>query len=573
MEKNNAMNSPAALSNNPLAQERNAELARQLRDFVRGELPEAMIPAHVVVMPVLPKLPNGKIDRKQLPAPLKQERSQQAYVAPRNLSEEKIARIWQEVLSVSQVGIEDSFFELGGDSLSVVQMVSRVRRELDTAVSLRYVFKNPTIAALSAYIKGKHRTASAGLQNLSDEELCAEAQLPADIGAQPGALPAVNSDFRHILLTGGTGYTGAFLLREFLDRSQAMLWVVVRSANPQQAVERILNNLQQYGLQRPGDRARIVGVPGDVGKPYLGVDKPTWRQLCQDVEMIVHNAAISSYAMPYRQLKPTNVLGTLEVLRLAGQVRVKPLHYISSLSVFPGQPGEHHFREEPLMHPNGLAGGYRQTKWVSERLITLAGERGLPCRIYRPGQITGAQTNGACSTDTYLNAAIKSCIQLQTELPFDVMLDISPVDFCAQSVAHIALSGAGEHRIYHLTQSAPLHWRDLIDMLRQRGYRIDAVSYPEWYQRLAAALEAGEQNALGKFFSLFGEEAPSKDAGDEGSLPHYDYRNLLQALAGSGISAQPLDQSLLNRYLDYFIAIGFIPTPDMAYTTSKGCQS
>lgn len=76
------MNSSTALSNNPLAQERNAELARQLRDFVRGELPEAMIPAHVVVMQTLPKLPNGKIDRKQLPAPLKQERSQQAYVAP-----------------------------------------------------------------------------------------------------------------------------------------------------------------------------------------------------------------------------------------------------------------------------------------------------------------------------------------------------------------------------------------------------------------------------------------------------------------------------------------------------------
>lgn len=573
MEKNNAMNSSTELSNNPLAQEHSAELARQLRDFVRGELPEAMIPSHIVVMPSLPKLPNGKIDRKQLPAPLRQERSQQAYVAPRNQSEEKIARIWQEVLSVSPVGIEDSFFELGGDSLSVVQMVSRVRREMETAVSLRYVFKNPTIAGLSAYIKGKHRTTSSGLQNLNDEELCAEALLPADIGVQPGALPAIKSNFRHILLTGGTGYTGAFLLREFLDRSQAILWVIVRSANSQQAVERILNNLQQYGLQRPGDQERISGVPGDVGKPYLGVDKSTWGRLCRNIEMIVHNAAISSYAMPYRQLKPTNVLGTLEVLRLAGHTRIKPLHYVSSLSVFPGQPGEHRFLEEPLLHPNGLAGGYRQTKWVSERLISLAGERGLTCCIYRPGQITGAQSNGACSTDTYLNAAIKSCIQLQTELPFDVMLEISPVDFCAQSVAHIALSGVRKHDIYHLTQSAPLHWRDVIDMLRRYGYRIDAVSYTEWYQRLAATLEAGKQNALGKFFSLFGEEIPSKDAGDEGSLPHYDYRNLLQALEGSGISAQPLDQILFNRYIDYFIAIGFIPTPEMAFTANEGCQS
>lgn len=574
MEKKLTMTLSPTLSNNPLAQEHDAEVARQLREFIRDVLPEAMVPAHFVVLSELPKLPNGKIDRKHLPAPSRNERGRQAYIAPRNPHEEKIARIWQEVLSVSQVSIEDSFFELGGDSLSVVQMVSQVRRLFDTPIGLRYVFKNPTVAALSAYIKGKHRTAaSSGLQNLTDSELLAEAQLPDDIRVQPNALPAITRDFRQILLTGGTGYTGAFLLREFLDRAQATLWVIVRSDDPQQALERILDNLQQYGLRRPGDEARIVGIPGDVGRPYLGVDKTTWRRLCQDIEMIVHNAAISSYAMPYRQLKPTNVLGTLEVLRLAGAQRIKPLHYISSLSVFPGKPGEHYFREEPIAHPNGLAGGYRQTKWVSERLISIAGERGLPFCIYRPGQITGAQSSGACSTDTYLNAAIKSCIQLQTALPFDVMLEISPVDFCAQSVAHIALSAGEQNQIYHLTQSAPVPWRAVIDMLRVYGFKLDAVNYPQWYQRLANALENGEDNALGKFFSLFGEEVPSKDAGDEGSHPHYDYRNLNRALAGSDIAARQLDQALLNRYVDYFIASGFLPTPDDALATRGGCCS
>ncbi|MDC9595023.1 SDR family oxidoreductase [Xenorhabdus sp. IM139775] len=319
MNKNNTMHSPQSLSNNPLAQEHDAEVIRQLRDFIRKELPEAMIPTHYVVLPRLPKLPNGKIDRKQLPALPLQKRNQQTYIAPRNLQEEKIARIWQDVLSVSPISIEDSFFELGGDSLSVVQMVSLVRRKFDTPINLRYVFKNPTISSLSAYIKGKHRTTAFALQNLTDQELLEEARLPVDISAQPDALAAVQDNFQHILLTGGTGYTGAFLLREFLDRSDATLWVIVRAADSQQALERIISNLQQYGLQRSGDAARIRGISGNVGKPYLGVDKPTWYSLCQDIEMIVHNAAISSYAMPYRQLKATNVLGTLEVLRLVLQ--------------------------------------------------------------------------------------------------------------------------------------------------------------------------------------------------------------------------------------------------------------
>ncbi|MDC9615520.1 thioester reductase domain-containing protein [Xenorhabdus khoisanae] len=572
MNKNSTMHSPQSLSNNPLTQEHNAEVIRQLRDFIREELPEAMIPTHYVVLPRLPKLPNGKIDRKQLPTLHRQERNQQAYIAPRNLQEEKIARIWQNVLSVSQISIEDSFFELGGDSLSVVQMVSQVRREFDTPINLRYVFKNPTISSLSAYIKGRHHITTSAPQNLTDQELLEEARLPVDISAQPDVLTAVQDNFQHILITGGTGYTGAFLLREFLDRSDATLWVIVRAADSQQALKRIISNLQQYGLQRPGDEERILGIPGDMDKPYLGVDKPTWHYLCQDIEMIVHNAAISSYAMPYRQLKPTNVLGTLEVLRLAVQHRLKPLHYISSLSVFPGHRGEHYFNEEKLEHPNGLVGGYRQTKWVSERLISQAGERGLPYCIYRPGQITGAQSNGACSTDTYLNAAIKSCIQLQTELPFDVILEISPVDFCAQSVAHIALSGNVTNQIYHLTQSAPVHWRSVIAMLRTYGYTLDAVTYPQWYHRLTTALEKGEDNALGKFFSLFGEEAPSKDAGDEGALPHYEYSNLTRALAGTDIVSKPLDQSLLNRYVDYFIATNFLPAPDNVLTSSEGTR-
>ncbi|MDC9595036.1 hypothetical protein [Xenorhabdus sp. IM139775] len=109
-------------------------------------------------------------------------------------------------------------------------------------------------------------------------------------------------------------------------------------------------------------------------------------------------------------------------------------------------------------------------------------------------------------------------------------------------------------------------------MLRTYGYTLDAVTYPQWYHRLSTALEKGEDNALGKFFSLFGEEAPSKDAGDEGALPHYEYSNLTRALAGTDIVAKPLDQSLLNRYVDYFIATHFLPAPDNVLTSSEGTR-
>lgn len=537
-------------------------LTSELRDFCRLHLPEVMIPNRFVIMETLPKLPNGKVDRKSLPKPSALGSSNIKRKMPTTQEEKQIAQIWEDILSLDEVGLEDNFFDLGGDSISVVEMISKVRKQFDANISLRKVFKVPTIASLVGHIAGKTSTkVVGGLQNLSDAELLTEAQLPDDIGPEPNARAAITTGFKNILLTGGTGYTGAFLLREFINRSEAQVWVIVRAANEQEAMQRILANLNQYGILLPGDAQRINAIPGDVGEPYLGVSHIIYDSLCATIEMIIHNAAISSYAMPYRHLKPTNVLGTLEVLRLAGRVQIKPVHYISSLSVFPGHAGKTTYDEVALQTPNGLVGGYRQTKWVSDRLIASAGERGIPYNIYRPGQITGAQTSGACSTDTYLNAAIKSCVELKSELNFDVMLEISPVDFCAQSIAHIALSSEHHNQIFHVTDGASISWRGLVEMLRVFGYTIEATSYREWYRRLSACLEAGQANALSKFFPLFGEDAPSKDAGDEGSYPFYKNDRLKAALKNSGIKCNVLDQNMLNRYLNYFIETGYLTSP------------
>jgi len=272
--------------------------------------------------------------------------------------------------------------------------------------------------------------------------------------------------------------------------------------------------------------------------------------------------------MPYKQLKAINVLGTHEVLRLACRKRIKPVHYISSLSVFPGHKGVHYFSESTLSEPNGLVGGYRQTKWVSDRLVSLMRKRGVPTCIYRPGQITGAQDSGACSTDTYLNSAIKSCIQLGAELNFDVMLEITPVDFCAKAVAHIALSGDKLNAQYHMVGSRTVSWSEVVDMTRKHGYSIRDTSYTQWYKELAKSLQDGKDNALSKFFPLFGEQSASADAGDEGSYPEFDIKNLVNALAGSGIECRELDQEFLSLYLDYFISTGYLPSPEQQAESS-----
>jgi len=125
----------------------------QLRDFVSETLPQYMIPAIFVRMDDLPLTPNGKINRRALPAPdLSLMDTGTEYVAPRNRTEEALVKIWEELLGVPRVGIEDNFFDLGGHSLLAARFVGRVEKDLDVTIPLAKLFANPTIGVLSKVV-------------------------------------------------------------------------------------------------------------------------------------------------------------------------------------------------------------------------------------------------------------------------------------------------------------------------------------------------------------------------------------------------------------------------------------
>ena len=132
--------------NDPSAIERVAEL----RGFVAGRLPEFMVPAAIMVMESLPLTVNGKLDRRALPAP--EFVSGVAYRAPRDRRERVLAALFGEVLGVTRVGIDDSFFDLGGHSLSATRLIARVRAELGVEVPIRALFDAPTVAGLAEWI-------------------------------------------------------------------------------------------------------------------------------------------------------------------------------------------------------------------------------------------------------------------------------------------------------------------------------------------------------------------------------------------------------------------------------------
>jgi len=133
--------------------------AVELRKYVQSQLPDYMVPGAFIRMAELPLNSNGKVDRRKLPQPVREDHDKRPIIAPRNPLEEVMAEIWAGVLRVERVGVEDNFFDLGGQSLLATQVVSRLRNAFGVELPLRALFESPTIADLACTIESLSRGA------------------------------------------------------------------------------------------------------------------------------------------------------------------------------------------------------------------------------------------------------------------------------------------------------------------------------------------------------------------------------------------------------------------------------
>jgi acyl carrier protein len=114
-----------------------------------------MVPALWVELERLPITANGKINTRALPAPEKVQLSTNEFIAPRNKVEEKLTAIWQKILKVDTIGMNDNFFSMGGHSLTALRIVSTIKKEMGVELMIKQLFLNPTLGKLAAYIQGK----------------------------------------------------------------------------------------------------------------------------------------------------------------------------------------------------------------------------------------------------------------------------------------------------------------------------------------------------------------------------------------------------------------------------------
>lgn len=529
------------------------DLINEIRLYLKAKLPDYMIPSAFMLLKSMPLTPNGKIDRYALPVEGIYEKALgKNFVAPRNSTEKVLASIWTEVLRIEQVGVYDNFFEIGGHSLLLIQLIYQIHKTFSVDLPIHYLYESPTIASISQIIDNNQDVKNFAPTTINID-LYAETSLNFTIS--PDAVP-INSEVetRSILLTGVTGFLGTYLLYELLQQTLADIYCLIRSSSVEEAKKNIKEKLESCYLWDEKFSFRIIPIVGDLSKPLLGLSVQKFYDLATQLDVIYHNGAWVNFTYPYSILKPTNVLGTQEILKLASQVKIKPVHFISTRSVFSSPVYSNKVIKEsnPCDHSMDIYGGYAQSKWVSEKMVVNMREQGLPASIYRPGRITGHSQTGICNTNDLIWRMIKGCIQMGSIPELDIMIDMSPVDYISKAIIFLSRHQESLNKNFHLMNSNLIHWNDIIAWIQSFSSQTERLPYKQWQTNLIRHLEVNPSNALAPFLDIFPNEKVSLD---EMIL---DGQNTLDGLNGSGLSCPAISRKILDTYLSYFMKSGFL---------------
>lgn len=405
-------------------------LRQRVQEYLMTKLPAYAVPSIIVPMRAMPLNPNGKVDKPKLPFPdiaslNAHRRRESSVVTDLSETERKLAQIWAKLipgLFARTLKPDYSFFDLGGNSMHLQQLPFNIRREWrGVDVSISTLFKSPKLGDMAGAIDRVQNAHENGVDHtnpLNAFSTSGTAQ-PTEIEYGEDAIelakqlsPQYHSSnpdpsSSHVFLTGATGFLGAYVLRDLFAREGIKVTTLVRAKTAEAAFERTKATCEAYGIWSGSWSSRLNCISGSLDAPQFGLTDEAWQSLGQDIDVVIHNGAQVHWIYPYSNLKPSNVIGTLEALNLCAIGKPKNFAFVSSTSVL---DNDHYvFESERALAAGGegiseaddlegsrtgLGTGYGQSKWVAEYLIKEAGRRGLQGCIIRPGYVTGDSKSG-----------------------------------------------------------------------------------------------------------------------------------------------------------------------------------
>lgn len=391
---------------------------------------------------------------------------------------------------------------------------------------------------------------------LSNFNLDAEGILDDTIQAH-GPVADLAAPPNNIFLTGVTGFVGAFLMHDLLEGTQANIYTLVRAQGDDHARERIRKNLAQYDLWHDSYMARVVPVPGDLKLPMFGLSPQSFQALAESTDVIYHCGSKLSYVAPYEYLKAANVLGTQEALRLAVTTRLKPLHHVSSLGIILDYQQLRGGQETDPMDASMCPPiGYFQTKYVSELLVRIARERGIPTTIHRIGLVVGDSRTGVSNVDDFVARILVGCIQSGYAPDIHNAMDMTPVNFISAAMLYLSQQNESLGKVFHLLNPNPIHWSDIFDIVIEAGFPVTKLPFNEWVEAVEERANP-ETNPLYPLLPFFHIGFARRMLGVADS--HYSALGTAVAQAGlapSGLKCPQIDRQVITTFLNRFYQTG-----------------
>ena len=510
------------------------------KDWLNEQMPSYSVPAIIVKMEQLPVTARGKIDRKHLPAPVIEEEARDNIIAPRSDTEKIIFHVWAECLGKKLFGVTDNFFDLGGSSILLATVYTRIRRQIATPFTLDAFLKTPTIEGLASTID-EH----GGQADHSDEFKQAEDDAVLDTSILPAWNTTPKKNCNAVLLTGSAGFLGGHLLAELLAKSDRPVYCLIRPHDTESLQEHqysALHRLHLDGALIHGDRIRPIG--GDLSEPNLGMSPLDYKRILENCSHIIHCGAYVHHIYPYSRLKHANSRSTLDLIKLALRGHPKKLCFISTVSAVAQENGDGIGYEGQVAEtPAPFFGGYAMSKWVSERLLQQAFDRDMSGLILRPGNIFANSETGISSPVTSNFALLMMRAYLDTGLApnLDLVFEAVPVNQLAEAIVATSL-GDTNRTMLNLSNPKEISLQEYVDTLTAvTGKVIEIVPFEEWRQQVIEPLR--ETSPLYPL-TLYFQDTPGKE------ILHFQTKLAQQALQGYGISYPDDYKQLLTTLFD-----------------------
>lgn len=512
-------------------------------------LPEYMIPKTFTELQSFPMTVNGKIDRAKLYTQEDKIITEGNIIPLTTKTELELAKIWAEVLKVDPqiIGASSNFFELGGNSLLVVKLLTLINNQMGIDISLSQFVAVPTI-----------RTLTAKTQNTAESQQASYAlweQMKKDLVLDESIKPLQETNPKllnpqSILITGVTGFLGAHLLHDLLEKTECTLYCLVRATALDEALRRIIKTLDKYKLYSSKTRARIVPLLGDLSEAKLGLSEDDYNRVCQEVDSIFHVGALVHHIYDYKTLYQPNVQSVREILQIAIRMKNKAVHFVSTLATGYISPIEH----LPSLKQDSFAGelnlnGYLTSKWLAEQLLKEAANRGIRAHVYRPGNIIAGQQGVYEAETNHTLLRLKGMLQLKKGFVTDEeRVEMMPVDLLSAAILEIAQDP--KLFAYNLNNSTTISWRNYLMIAQKQGYPFQFLQETEEWNRLLDNLD--ESNALYKLSHWYKVQTrPSQQESGENTVITSDYK-----------ITTPSYEDLVQQQLVFLKDSGFLDEPE-----------